>query len=149
MERHGPRLYTTAARLLGSADDAADAVQDALVRAWLGLPRFRGESRFSTWLHRILLNAVDDQRRMTPREAELPEGDVEQTRDRLAEHELRTELQRALSDLDEGYRIPLLLYDVAGCSYSEISDLLSIPEGTVKSRLYRGRSELARRLGQP
>ena len=62
VERHQPRLTTTAARLLGSDADAADALQETLVRAWLSLPRFRGEATFSTWITRICLNAVHDQR---------------------------------------------------------------------------------------
>ena len=62
VDRHQHRLFTLAARLLGSADDAGDAVQEAFIRAWLGLPRFRGGSLFSTWLYRIGLNAAHDQR---------------------------------------------------------------------------------------
>ena len=69
VERHERRLYTLAARVLGSRDEAADAVQDALLRAWLGLPKFRGGSLFSTWLYRICVNAAHDarqKRRDTP-----------------------------------------------------------------------------------
>src|SRR5918995_6718413 len=62
VEQHEQRLYTLAARVLGSREDAADAVQEALVRAWLALPKFRGGARFSTWLYRIGLNAAHDQR---------------------------------------------------------------------------------------
>src|SRR5262249_36151159 len=58
---HERALYTLAARMLGSADDARDAVQEALLRAWLALPRFRGDAQLSTWLYRICLNAVHDQ----------------------------------------------------------------------------------------
>ena len=59
---HEARMYTLAARVLGSREDAADAVQDALVRAWLALPKFRGDARFSTWLYRIVVNSAHDVR---------------------------------------------------------------------------------------
>ena len=149
VERHEQRLYTLAARVLGSRDEAADAVQDALVRAWLALPKFRGDARFSTWLYRITVNAAHDARakRRDPPVEEPPDpGDL---RDRFAEQELSSELQRALGALDESYRVAVVLYDVLGCSYAEIAELTEVPEGTVKSRIFRGRSELAERLGTP
>ena len=150
VERHQHRLFTLAARLLGSVDDAADAVQETLVRAWLALPRFRGEARFSTWLYRICLNSVHDQRvRASPRELspERDPSDLADERDAFAERELAGELQRALAEVSDVYRLPLVLYDVLGCSYAEISSLLEIAEGTVKSRIFRGRREVARGLG--
>jgi RNA polymerase sigma-70 factor (ECF subfamily) len=149
VERHEQRLYTLAARVLGSRDEAADAVQDALVRAWLALPKFRGDARFSTWLYRITVNAAHDARakRRAPPVEEPP--DPVDPRDRFAERELSGELQRALDALDESYRVAVVLYDVLGCSYAEIAELTEVPEGTVKSRIFRGRSELAERLGTP
>jgi RNA polymerase sigma-70 factor, ECF subfamily len=147
VERHEQRLYTLAARVLGSREDAADAVQDALVRAWLALPKFRQDARFSTWLYRIVLNAAYDVRgkRREATSWELPEP--ADPRDRIAERELSGELQRALDALEEGYRVAVVLYDVLGCSYAEIAELTGVAEGTVKSRIFRGRSELAERLG--
>ena len=71
---HEQRMYTLAARVLGSREDAADAVQEALVRAWLALPRFREEARFSTWLYRIVVNTSHDlrpKRREAPTDAEV------------------------------------------------------------------------------
>jgi RNA polymerase sigma-70 factor, ECF subfamily len=68
-------------------------------------------------------------------------------RDRFADQELSGELQRALDGLDESYRVAVVLYDVLGCSYAEIAEMTGVPEGTVKSRIFRGRSELAERLG--
>ena len=68
-------------------------------------------------------------------------------RDRIAEHELSDELQRALARLDEDFRIPVLLADVAGLGYDEIADSLGVPVGTVRSRIFRGRAQLARALG--
>jgi RNA polymerase sigma-70 factor, ECF subfamily len=146
-ERHQNRLFTLAARVLGSPDDAADAVQEALLRAWLALPRFRSGSLFSTWLYRICVNAAHDQRsrrRADPAELEDVTADP---RDRFVDHELAGELQRALNELDEANRVAVVLYDVLGCSYAEIAEITNVPEGTVKSRIYRSRVELARRLG--
>ena len=147
VEQHEQRLYTLAARVLGSREDAADAVQEALVRAWLALPKFRGDARFSTWLYRIVVNAAHD---MRPKRRELPTDELPEPadpRDRFAEQELSGELQRALDALDESYRVAVVLYDVLGCSYAEIAEMTGVAEGTVKSRIFRGRSELAERLG--
>jgi RNA polymerase sigma-70 factor (ECF subfamily) len=146
VERHQHRLFTLAARTLGSPDDAGDAVQEAFLRAWLALPRFRGGALFSTWLYRICLNAAHDQR--LKRRAE-PVELVERPdpRDAFAASELSGELQDALDALDETYRVAVVLYDVLGCSYAEIAEMTGVPEGTVKSRIYRGRTELAQRLG--
>jgi RNA polymerase sigma-70 factor (ECF subfamily) len=147
VERHEARLYTLAARTLGNEADAADAVQEALLRAWLALPRFRADALFSTWLYRICVNAAHDQR--AKRRAE-PIEDVPETqdpRDRFAESELSGRLQHALDELDEDFRLAVVLYDVLGCSYAEVAELTGVAEGTVKSRIHRGRTELARRLG--
>ncbi|HEU4448566.1 MAG TPA: sigma-70 family RNA polymerase sigma factor [Gaiellaceae bacterium] len=147
VERHEQRLYTLAARVLGSREDAADAVQDALVRAWLALPRFRGDARFSTWLYRIVVNAAHDVRTKRRELAAEEPPEPADPRDRFAERELSGELQRALDALDEPYRTAVVLYDVLGCSYAEIAAVTEVPEGTVKSRIFRGRTELAALLG--
>ena len=146
-ERHQPRLFTLAARIVGSRDDAAAVVQDALVRAWLALPRFCGGSLFSTWLYRICLNAAYDHRSKRRPDAAEVEERIADPRDRFVESELSGELQRALNALDEVYRVAVVLYDVLGCSYAEIAELTEVAEGTVKSRIFRGRAELARHFG--
>ncbi len=146
---HEAKMYTLAARVLGSREEAADAVQEALVRAWLALPKFRGDASFSTWLYRIVVNSAHDVRaKRRDRPVEEP-PDLVDPRDRFAEQELSGELQRALDGLDESYRVAVVLYDVLGCSYAEIAEMTGVPEGTVKSRIFRGRSELAERLGTP
>ena len=147
MERHQHRLFTLAARTLGSADDAADAVQEAFIRAWLGLPRFRGGSLFSTWLYRIGLNAAHDQRAKRRTEPLDETREPADPQDAFLASELSTALQAALNELDDDYRVAVVLFDVLGCSYGEISELTDVPEGTVKSRIFRGRSRLAERLG--
>jgi RNA polymerase sigma-70 factor (ECF subfamily) len=147
VERHQHRLFTLAARLLGSSDEAADAVQEAFIRAWLGLPSFRGGARFSTWLHRICVNAVHDQRAKARKSEPTPEIDPVDPRDAFAREELSRDLQQALNELDEDYRTAVVLYDVLGCSYAEIAELTGVAEGTVKSRIFRGRTRLAEILG--
>jgi RNA polymerase sigma-70 factor (ECF subfamily) len=147
VDRHQHRLFTLAARLLGSSDDAGDAVQEAFIRAWLGLPSFRGGARFSTWLHRICVNAVHDQRAKARRTEPSPDIDPTDPRDAFAQQELSRELQQALISLEEEYRTAVVLYDVLGCSYAEIAELSGVPEGTVKSRIFRGRAQLAEILG--
>jgi RNA polymerase sigma-70 factor, ECF subfamily len=147
VDRHQHRLFTLAARLLGSADDAGDAVQEAFIRAWLGLPSFRGGARFSTWLHRICINAVHDQRAKARRAEPSPEIDPVDPHDAFSQQELSRELQQALNSLEEEYRTAVVLYDVLGCSYAEIAELSGVPEGTVKSRIFRGRTRLAEILG--
>jgi len=147
-EQH--RLFTLAVRELGSEADAADAVQEALIRAWRALPRFRAQSSFSTWLYRICLNAIHDQRARRARGGGVALDETwepSDPRDRISESQLSHELQQALLAMDETFRTAVVMYDVLGCSYTEIAEVLEIPEGTVKSRIYRGRTELARFLG--
>jgi len=147
VERHQHRLFTLAARLLGSPDDAGDAVQEAFIRAWLGLSSFRHGARFSTWLYRICLNAVHDQR---AKRTTAPLDDIVEPadpRDDFVTNELSGALQQALAALDEDYRAAVVLYDVLGCSYAEIAKLTGVAEGTVKSRIFRGRTRLAELLG--
>jgi RNA polymerase sigma-70 factor, ECF subfamily len=148
VERHQQRVYTLAARTLGSAEDAADAAQECFLRAWLGLPRFRGGALFSTWLYRICLNAAHDQRSRRRESKPLEEApEPADPRDAFVASVLSGELQRALSELEDTFREAVVLYDILGCSYAEIAELTGVVEGTVKSRIFRGRSELARRLG--
>jgi RNA polymerase sigma-70 factor (ECF subfamily) len=146
VERHQHRMFTLAARVLGSRDDAADAVQEAFLRAWRGIGSFRGGALFSTWLYRICVNAAHDQRGRRRETAELSDATAD-PRDFFSERELSGDLQRALNGLDDVYRLTVVLYDVLGRSYAEIAEITGVAEGTVKSRLFRGRTELARRLG--
>ncbi len=150
VEQEQHRLYTLAVRELGSAADAEDAVQEALIRAWRALPRFRADAKFSTWIYRIQLNAIHDQRSKRARGGGTPLDDVPEpvdTHDALLTSELSGALQAALNELDETYRTAVLMSDVTGMSYGEIAAVLGVAEGTVKSRIFRGRAELARLLG--
>jgi RNA polymerase sigma-70 factor, ECF subfamily len=146
VQAHSPRLYTLAVRMLGSRTDADDALQETLIRAWTALPRFRGDAQLSTWLYRIALNAVHDVRARTRPTAELVDAWAEDV-DRFEQAQLGDALQDALTALPEDYRVAVVLYDVLGASYAEIAELVGVAEGTVKSRIFRGRRELAALLG--
>ncbi len=145
VERHQHRLFTLAARTLGSRTDAEDAVQDAFLRAWRNIGSFRGGSLFSTWLYRICVNAAHDQRMRRHADPVEPVESAD-PRDRFADQELSSELQQALGALDDAQREVVVLYDVLGASYAEIAEITETAEGTVKSRLFRGRAELARQI---
>jgi RNA polymerase sigma-70 factor (ECF subfamily) len=147
VERHGQMLFTLAARVLGSRADAEDAVQEALIRAWSALPRFRESARFSTWLYRICLNCAYDVRSRRRAEPSDTMDERADPRDPIAAGELSGALQAALDALEETYRVAVVMYDVLGCSYAEIAEATGLAEGTVKSRIFRGRRELAERLG--
>ena len=140
VERHQHKLHTLAARVLGSQGDAADAVQEAFIRAWLGLSSFRHGAR-------ICLNAAHDQRTKRPTRPLEDTFEPADPRDAFVARELSGALQQALGALDEEYRVAVVLYDVLGCSYAEISELTDVPEGTVKSRIFRGRKRLGDLLG--
>ena len=117
-----------------------------LVRAWLALAEVPRDGRFSTWLYRIVVNSAHDVRTngATGSSRSHP---TPSTRATGSPSRSLGELQRALNALDESYRVAVVLYDVLGCSYAEIAEMTGVPEGTVKSRIFRGRSELAERLG--
>lgn len=135
MER---RLYRIAMSYTGSEADAADAVQDALLRAWLRLDTLKEESCFATWMTRILINEcktlLRKRRRVTPME-NLPQQ-YQQPPD------AQIGLRAALMVLDPRYRVPLVLNTLEGYTLREIAAMLRLPEGTVKSRVSRARQQL-------
>jgi RNA polymerase sigma-70 factor (ECF subfamily) len=109
VDRHQHRLFTLAARTLGSRSEAEDAVQEAFLRAWRNLGSFRGTALFSTWLYRICVNAAHDLReRRVPEPAEAAETTPD-SRDRFVDRELSGELQRALAELDDDQRRTVVL----------------------------------------
>ena len=148
--------YALALRLLRNPDEANDMAQEAFIRAWQALPRFRGQSRFGTWLYRIVynlsLNRQDALRRQGPRVADgeavaaaLParEGDPVRTAEA---GELREWLWQQVDLLPERYRAVLVLYYLRELSYDEIAEILELPLGTVKTHLFRAKAELKQRL---
>ncbi|MEZ5117437.1 MAG: RNA polymerase sigma factor SigM [Candidatus Nanopelagicales bacterium] len=156
VRRHRDRLWAVALRTTGDPEEAADALQDALISAFRRAEQFRGDARVTTWLHRIVVNAsLDRMRRRAARPSvPLPEHDPEGSRpeiadpdDPLGRRETALEIQRALAELPEEQRAAVVLVDVEGWSVEEAARILQCPPGTVKSRCFRGRAKLARRLG--
>lgn len=150
VRRHRGRLWAVALRTLGDREEAADALQDALLSAYRNARSYRGEARVTSWLHRIVVNACLDRvrRRQARPTVSLPDdGGPASPRDALAERETAMEVTAALALLPVEQRVALVLVDVEGMPVSEVADLLGVPPGTVKSRCSRGRARLASQLG--
>jgi RNA polymerase sigma-70 factor, ECF subfamily len=154
--RYQDRLYNSLLRVLGSAEDARDAVQDAFVQAFVKLDTFRGSSAFYTWLYRIALNtAMSHARRKRPHRS-LDQERTECGREpvdsqplpaaRLELSERAAQVHRALAELSAEYREIIVLRELDGCKYEQIAEILALPIGTVRSRLFRARLELRDRL---
>lgn len=158
VRRHRDRLWAVAVRTLGNPEDAADAVQDALINAFRRAPTFRGESAVSTWLHRIVVNACLDRiRHAATRPAVAWSGDLDRPSadsDLASRAALRLDVEAALATLPDEQRVALVLVDMEGYPVAEAAQLLGCPVGTVKSRCARGRARLLpllapERPGQP
>jgi RNA polymerase sigma-70 factor (ECF subfamily) len=154
--RYQDRLYNSLVRVLGSAEDARDAVQDAFVQAFVKLETFRGSSAFYTWLYRIAFNqAMSHARRQRPTRSLDDERtdrghepvDSQPPPDaRLDASERAAQVHRALAALSAEYREVIVLREIDGCKYEQIAEILELPIGTVRSRLFRARLELRDRL---
>ncbi len=147
VRRHRDRLWAVALRTTGEPEEAADALQDALLKAHRSAASFRGDAQVTTWLHRIVVNAcLDRLRRAKARPTvPLPEHDSAhpiEPSDPLGRRELAWEIDQALRTLPDDQRAAVVLVDVEGYSVEETAALLGIPSGTVKSRCSRGRAKL-------
>jgi RNA polymerase sigma-70 factor, ECF subfamily len=145
VRRHRDRLWAVALRTLGDREEAADAVQEALLSAYRRADTFRGDAAVTTWLHRIVVNACLDRvrRRKARPTAPLGELDPPEGRDEAAAAEQRLDVSRALAALPEAQRVALVLVDMQGLSVAETAQITGVAEGTVKSRCARGRAALA------
>ena len=165
--RHRERLWAVALRTTGNREDAADALQDAMMSAFRRADSYEGRSAVTTWLHRIVVNACLDRLRATRTRATQPlPDDLEEHTQRgavvavggpeagnPAEAALANERRRAvlalLATLPPETRAALVLVDMEGHSVAEAAQILNCPVGTVKSRCSRGRARLAELLGRP
>jgi RNA polymerase sigma-70 factor (ECF subfamily) len=148
--RHSRELWGLALRTLGDPDDAADAVQEALVSAYRRAATFRGEASVRTWLRRIVVNACIDRIRheRVRRTVPWPERDLAARKpDPAVELATRLAVDEALAMLPIGQRLAVVLVDVQGYPVAEAAAILQVPTGTVKSRCARGRARLAVLLG--
>jgi RNA polymerase sigma-70 factor (ECF subfamily) len=156
IERHESRVYNLCLRVLGDPDEAADASQDAFVSAIRKLHTFRGEAAFTTWLHRVTVNTCYDSLRRKRRrpllhvlddEGEERPDPAPPVPDHAERVGLSIDVERALRSVPDEFRVALVMADVEDLPYDRIADILQIPVGTVKSRVFRGRAALGRALG--
>ena len=142
--RHASRVYSVVRRLAGDDALAEDWAQEAWIRVFRALPSFRGESRFTTWLHRIAVNSALHGRRWRerrvrhemPMPTSLPMGE---TGDSTV---LRLRLERALEKLPDRMRQVLVLHDVEGYTHEEIAEFMGVTPGTSKSQLFKARARM-------
>lgn len=137
------RIYALCLRMCADGDEASELVQDAYVRAWQGLGSFRGDSQFTTWLHRLTVNLVLQERRSRGRRRarETLDGDMERY-GRAACSAMpgtRVDLERAIARLPKKAREVLVLRDVQGYKYDEIAEMTGVSLGTVKAQIHRAR----------
>jgi RNA polymerase sigma-70 factor, ECF subfamily len=148
--RYTDRMWGVAVRTLNDPEDAADAVQEALVAAYQRAHTYRGEASVRTWLHRIVINTcIDRIRRERSRPTvPWPTADVPARRpDPATELATRMAVGDALAALPWEQRVAVVLVDVQGWAVAEVAEVLEVPVGTVKSRCARGRARLAVLLG--
>ncbi len=154
-QRYERELYLTCYGILGHREDAADALQETMLRAWRGFRGFRGEAQWRTWFHRIAVNTCIDILRKRKPDSSLdtmaedgfdpPDSRVSVSGE-LEAKERKRRLREAIGELNEKDRMLIVLRDVRGMSYEEIASTLRLPLGTVKSRLKRAREHLVKIL---
>ncbi|MFW5867535.1 MAG: sigma-70 family RNA polymerase sigma factor [Armatimonadota bacterium] len=159
VDEYKDKIYNYVARMLNDPSEAEDVTQEAFVRAYKSLPRFRGASSFHTWLYRIASNLAIDVVRKRKRQdptfsldepLESDDGEYERElpdesggpEDRTSTRETRVAVRRAIMDLPEKLRDVMILYELQGETYDDIADILDVPLGTVKSRLFNARNRL-------
>ena len=150
-------VYNIAMRMTGNAEDASDMTQEAFIKAYNSLQSFRGDSKFSVWIYRIATNVCLDFLRSKSRrptvslsvedndgeEVQLDVADESQSPELLLDRQMtRESVRRGLETLSPEYRQILLLREIQGLSYDEISQALGLEVGTVKSRIFRARKKL-------
>jgi RNA polymerase sigma-70 factor (ECF subfamily) len=157
--RYQRRLVHSLEHSIGSRDDALDVAQQAFVLAWRRLSTFRGESGFYSWLYRIARNvAITRTRRKRHNPGSLDQLEeaggfqpVDDSTSSVPEHRVNqaedvAAVRQALQQLAEEFRTPLVMKEIDGFTYEQIASILEIPIGTVRSRLFRARQEMAERL---
>jgi len=164
VDEYKDKIYSYVSRMLGDPYEAEDVTQEAFVRAYRSLPRFRGASSFHTWLYRIASNlAIDVVRRRRRNDVsafsldeplESDDGEYEREiaddsggpEDATGTRETQVAVRRAIMDLPEKLRDVMILYELQGETYEDIAEILDVPLGTVKSRLFNARNQLKERL---
>ncbi|MEM7415818.1 MAG: sigma-70 family RNA polymerase sigma factor [Gemmatimonadota bacterium] len=141
--RTSDRVYAICLRMCGDAEQATELVQDVFVRVWQKLPGFRGDAQFTTWLHRLTVNLVLQERRSRGRRESREFGSADLERyGRAARASMpgtRVDLERAIAGLPEKARRVLILRDIEGYKYDEIARMTGVRIGTVKAQIHRAR----------
>ena len=145
--RHRDRLWAVALRTLADREEAADALQEAMLSAHRNAARFRGDSAVTTWLHRIVVNACLDRIRRQRAHPTVPLPERDETVAPMPDRDTALVVRAALAQLPLEQRTAIVLVDLQGYSVAEVAEILEVAEGTVKSRCSRGRARLAMLLG--
>jgi RNA polymerase sigma-70 factor (ECF subfamily) len=152
IRHYDPGLRTLAYRLLGDHNRMDDALQEAYVKAFRALPRFRGDSKLGTWLYRIAYNACLDELKRSQRVVQLPLEEIAEPAGSWPDPDeavaQRHDLAQALAALPPHERAAVLLVDAQGFDYKDAASVLGVPAGTVASRLSRARAGLRRAMRQ-
>lgn len=155
LDRHTDRVHAICRRIVCDEQDALDATQEALIAVARGITRFDGRAAFTTWLHRIATNAALDELRRRRRRVvttaprdELPDPGPDSGASTVEQRvAAKLDVDAALAQVPEDFRVAVVLRDLCDLDYPEISEVLGVPAGTVKSRISRGRQALATLLG--
>lgn len=152
MRAHEDRVFSVCLRIMGNREQALDAVQETFLTTFRKASQFRGNSALGTWIYRIAVNTCYDQLRKQRRRMTAPMPDHVDPADHAAEDAvdsagIRPEIQRALTAIPADFRTAVILSDIEGMGLPEVAEILGIPIGTVKSRVFRGRRLLADELG--
>ena len=149
-DRHAPRVYRLIFRMVGEDSLAQEYTQDTFVKAFDRLDQYRGESAFSTWLHSVATSSVltgfRRRKRLRTREAELDEASGVEAPAEGSDPYLRDRLTTELERLPDRLRMPVVLHDIEGFTHREIGEMLDIPQGTSKARLFEARARLREAL---
>ncbi len=154
---HEKRMYAVCLRMCANHEDAQDCLQEAMLRIYRSISGFKGQSTFSTWIYRVTMNTCLDELRKKKNKPSTsldslldtgwsPSDDYDTPEHRAIEGERKTAIQNAIADLPEDMRSAVVLRDIEGFSYDEISGMLGINVGTIKSRISRGREKLREKI---
>lgn len=150
-DAHAARVHRVAYRICGDGELAADLTQDVFVLVFRELPKFRGESAFATWVHRIAvtvsLNAMRKVKRLREREMDLDEARHHEQESGDIDPDLRERLAAAIDALPDGLRVALVMHTIEGYTHAEVASALGIAEGTSKARVFEARAKLRKSLG--
>ncbi len=147
---HVDKVYGLCLRMTGNVAEAEDCTQEAFIQAWNKLSKFRGDSAFSTWIHRIAVNTVLGRIRKSQREKDRIQAvtDISPVPETVGDSGNFEDLQQAVDDLPTGARHVFVLHAVYGYSHDETGDMLGIATGTSKAQLHRAKRLLAQQLRQ-